>query len=105
MVVHVIPGVLFVTETLLITSRQQRGAAGAAKRMRHIAIAETKALARQSVQMRRGDVLAALKADIRIALIVRDDDEEVGVVGGFGRFSSRSFSSCPFRLSKKQKNA
>jgi len=46
--------------------------------MRDVAIAEANALTCQPIQMRRGNVFAALEPKVGIALVIGDDDQQIG---------------------------
>ena len=68
----------FVAEALLVTTGQVAGARGAADRIGDIAIAAADAGGRETIEVRSRDVAGALEADVVVAEIVGDDEEDVG---------------------------
>jgi len=78
-------GVKLVSEALLIPPRQQTRPSRAAIRPAHIAASETDAILRQRIDMRRGDLRIALHAQLAVAEIIGDDEENVRARTAFAR--------------------
>ena len=64
-------------DAVRIAARQQPGARGGANRLGHVEVAEDAALGRQAVEVRRVETFGAEHADIRVALVVGEDDDDV----------------------------
>ena len=78
-------GIEFIAEALLVPAGDKPGAGGTADRIGNVAVGATDAGGGEAVEVRRGDVAGTLKADVAVAEIVRDDDENVGAtLGGMG---------------------
>src|SRR5579872_3924393 len=60
-----------------VASGHERGARGGADRLRHVEVGETNAFPRHPVQVRRPEVLRSKAADVRVTLIVGQDDDDV----------------------------
>ena len=71
----------FMAEARLVTSREKAGARGTAIRRGDVTAGATHAAGRERVDVGRRHVLAAVNADVAIAEIVGDDDEDVGFRG------------------------
>ena len=74
---------------LLVTSGEQAGARGRTDVAGDVALGEPDALARQGVEVRRGDFprVLGIEADIGVSLVVRENDDDVGRAGrGGGRY-------------------
>jgi hypothetical protein len=67
-------------EPLLISARQQTCPGWRTIRSRYVTIREPHPTGRELVEMRRGDVLAAVKADVGVAHVIADDEDDVGFV-------------------------
>src|SRR4051812_43068626 len=61
MIRRIVEGISLVAEALLVAAGHEPGARGAAERMGHIPIRETRPGYRQPIEMRRRDVLGALE--------------------------------------------
>ena len=72
------PPVAFATLALLIAPEREPGARGCTDARRDVGVVEADALGRKMIQVRRGDVLASVEADILPAEIVGDEDDDVG---------------------------
>jgi hypothetical protein len=68
-------------EASLVTARQQPRARRAAIWPADVAAGETHAVLGERIQMRRGDVLAAVRAHVAPAVVVGDDEQDVGLLG------------------------
>ena len=69
--------IVLMPEAMLVTPRQQTRARRAAKRVRNVAIRAAQPTRRELVEIRRRDLLRALKAHVVVTQIIRDDDEDV----------------------------
>lgn len=65
------------TKTLLVTACQQPGSCGRTIRTGNVAIAEPDSRSGQGIEVRRRNVLATVKADIRKAHVVAHDEQDV----------------------------
>ena len=74
-------GIELVSEAVLVAAREQGGARRRAIRPGHVAAGEADARRGEGVEVRRGDVLAAMKAHVRVAHVIADDEEDVGFGG------------------------
>ena len=68
-------------EALLVAAGQQAGARRAAVRARDVALRAADAVLGDRVDVRRRDVLAAVDADVGVAEVVGQDDDDVGFRG------------------------
>jgi len=64
-------------KALLIRAGHQPEPAGRARGAGDIAIGETHLAAREAVELRRGHVLAAVAAEVAVAQVVGEDDDEI----------------------------
>ena len=71
-------------ETLLISTGEQARPRRRTIRSRHVAIRKPHATGRELVEMRRGDVLTAVKANVGVTHVIADDEDDVGFVGSGG---------------------
>ena len=82
-------GIELMAEALLIAARQQARPARRTIRPRHIAVREAYTRSCQRIEVGRGDILAALEAHVRVAHIVADNEQDIGLGrsrgGGKGR--------------------
>ena len=78
MVRGVVIRILLVAEALLVAAGHERGARGAAERMGDVAAGAKHAAAGEPVEVRRRDVLAAIEAHVGVAMIIGNDQEEIG---------------------------
>jgi hypothetical protein len=79
-------GVELVAEPRLVAAGEHPGPGRRAVRAGHVAVGEPGAGLRQRVEVRRGDVAAAVDADVGVAHVVADDEDDVRLrrVGGAG---------------------
>ena len=77
-IARVVKRIPLVTEALLVTPRHQPRPRRTAKRMGHIPARKPHTRLREPVEMRRRNFLRPLKARIRVALVVGDDQQHVG---------------------------
>ena len=86
-------------EPLLVAAGHQAGPGGAAIRPADVAAGAADAVLGQRIEVRRGNVLAAVDADVGIAHVVADDDQDVGPGGQGTRHEQRRGQShgknCP----------
>jgi hypothetical protein len=73
-----------VAKTLLIAAGQEASAGGATKWMGDVAAGAADASFGEGIEVGRRNVLAALKAAIRVAEIVGKDQEDVRLLGSRG---------------------
>src|SRR5688500_6026838 len=70
-------GVELMAEPLRVTTRQQPCPGGTAIRAADVGVGEANSASGQRVDVRCGDVLAAVDADVRVAHVVADNDNNV----------------------------
>jgi hypothetical protein len=104
------PRVRFKAEAMLIHPAHQPRPRRRAHAMRRVAIREAHTILRDAVDVRRRDVLAAVHADVRIAEVIGEEDDDVGTLrseyrgqqdegseeGDESRFHSEVFGSVLF---------
>ena len=71
----------FMTEAILVSPSEQTGPRGRTIRARDIAVGETRARCYQSIEMRRGNVFATMEANIGIAHVIANDEQNVRLLG------------------------
>ena len=69
-------------EAGLVAAGQERGAGRGAIGAGDVSVGEADARGRERIEVRGRDILAAMEADVGVAHVVADDDEDVGPVGG-----------------------
>ncbi len=87
-------GIELVAEAGLVAAGQQPGARRRAIRPGHVAVGEPHAGGGQRVEVRRGDVLAAVEAHVGIAHVVADDEQDVGFLGLGSQAGSKHREAC-----------
>ena len=65
-------------DAVVVTASEQRGARRGTDRLRDMEVGELAAFLRHSVEVRRGVGFAAERADVRVAEVVAEDDDDVG---------------------------
>ena len=80
MIGRIVKRIILVPEAMLIASGHEPGPCRTTERMRHIPIRAAHPFGGEPVKVRRGDVFATLEADVGIALVVGDDQKNVGFV-------------------------
>src|SRR5262245_33531444 len=76
----------FVAESLLVATGHEAGARWAALWARDVTAGESHAVGGERVNIGRQNVRAALDTQVRVAEIVRDDENDVGALVRSGRF-------------------
>ena len=71
-------------DAVRVAAGQQAATRGGADRLRHVEIAEDAALRGQAIEVRRDEAFRAENADIGVALVVGEDDDDVGELGAGG---------------------
>ncbi|OPZ04305.1 MAG: hypothetical protein BWZ10_03187 [candidate division BRC1 bacterium ADurb.BinA364] len=94
-------GIVLEAKAMLIAPRHQAGARRRADRMGGVAVGEAHAIGGQRVDVWRGDVLATLAAQVGVAQIVGENDDDVGLgrPGCFGG-SGQTCQAQPGRRSR-----
>ena len=64
-----------------VQPRHQRAARRCANRTARVGLGEAQPLRRQLVDVRRGDVFSAVAAEVTVAEIIGQDEDDVGLVG------------------------
>lgn len=77
MILRIIERIVLVAETLLIAAGHQAGTRRAAIGMGNVTLRAAQAFAGKAVEVWCGDVLAALETDIRITMVITDNEKDV----------------------------
>jgi hypothetical protein len=70
--------IVLVAKSLLVTTSHQGRAGGTAKRVTDVAIGADYALAGKTVQVRGWNIPATMESDIRVPVVIGNDEEHIG---------------------------
>src|SRR6266568_146408 len=81
-VVRIVDGIILVAEAMLIPAGHESGARGTAEWVRDAGIGETHAGLGETIDVRSGEVFAALETDVGEAKVIGEDHDDVGFARG-----------------------